>query len=133
MHDFFFGPLAVTMWFVAAAIFAFCATYVWWIVFEVGGVRGAALAITFTCCAIICCCFGLILSDQEWISTLVLGALVTAAWPPIVICALVLTDIYSADRNNHRSFTARSYLWYKRAIRHEGEERGGHHPITVNR
>lgn len=83
------------------------------------------MAIVFTCCAVICCCFGLILEKPVWVSTLVLGAIVTAAWPPIVICSLVLTDLYASDRNNHRSFTARSYEWYQRVTRNRQGEGPG--------
>lgn len=132
-RDFFFGPLAVTSWFMASAIFVFCACYVWHIVLEVGGVRGTALGITFTCCAVICTCFGLVLSEQEWLSPFVLAAVISAAWPPIVVSALVLCDLYAADRNNHRSFTARSYLWYKRVTSDQREEQDQRHPVSVNR
>lgn len=116
MTNWFFGPVAVVSWFFAASVFVFCATYVWQIVLEVGGVRGTSLAIIFTSCAIICCCFGLILSKQDVVPAFLLGAIVTAAWPPIVICSLVLTDIFAADKNAHRSFTTRSYLWYKSLV-----------------
>lgn len=126
MYDWFFGPVATTGWFIAATIFCFCATYIWQIVGEVGGLRGTALALVFTCCAVICSCFGLILSHQTWIPHYVLGAVVTAAWPPILIAALVLTDIYGADRNNHRSFTARSYNAYHRWMTSRKEKRPGH-------
>lgn len=125
MTVFFFGPLAMVGWFIAASIFVFCASYTWLIVIEVRGLRGMSLAIVFSCCAMICACFGLILARQPYLSNFVLGAIISAAWPPIVICSLVLCDIYAADRNNHRSFTARSYLWYRRiAKRRQGERPG---------
>lgn len=133
MHDLFFGQMAVVGWFIVAALMLFCAVYTWYIVLEVGGVRGTALAITWTSCAIICSANGLALSEQQLIPPFVLGAIIAAAWPPIVISALVLTDIYAADRNNHRSFTARSYFWYKRVTHHDGEARGGHTPIVLGR
>lgn len=131
IHDIFFGDFAVVMWFIASAIFVFCATYIWFIVFEVGGLRGTCLAITFTCCAIVTSGFGLLLSDQMLVSAEVLGAAISAVWPPMVICALVLCDIYAADRNNHRSFTARSYEWYKRVTKSEPEDSGPHHPFSA--
>lgn len=132
MREIFFGDFAVVLWFLTSAIFVFCACYVWFIVFAVRGLRGTCLAITFTCCAVITSGFGLLLSDQTLISTEILGAAISAVWPPIVICALVLTDLYAADRNNHRSFTARSYEWYKRVTTDEGEERDPRHPVSAH-
>lgn len=132
IRDFFFGQPAIVLWFIAAAVFVFCASYIWLIVAQVGGLRGACLAITFTCCAVVTSGFGLILSKQTLIPVEVLGAAVSAVWPPIVICALVLTDLYAADRNNHRSFTARSYEWYKRSTRSPREDADPHHPFTLH-
>lgn len=130
--EFLFGPVAVVGWGLASAVFAFCAVYVWQIVHEVGGIRGTALATMCTCLAIICTCFGLILAKQEWIPSFLLGAIVTAVFPPIVFAALVLCDLYASDRNGHRSFTARSFLWYKRVTRDEGEEHDPRHPISIH-
>lgn len=132
MSDVFFGPVAVFGWFVASAIFAFCAVYTWQIVLEVGGVRGTAMATMFTSLAVICTCFGLILADQDWVSGFVLGAIVTAAFPPIVFAALVLVDLYASDRNGHRSYTARSYGWYKRVTHDKGEESNSRHPASIS-
>lgn len=132
MHSIFFGEVAVVLWFIAAAVFVFCASYIWIIVAQVGGLRGTCLAIVFTCCAIVTSGFGLILSGQTVIAREVLGAAVSAVWPPIVICALVLTDLYAADRNNHRSFTARSYAWYKRITKSPREDADPHHPTMLH-
>lgn len=132
MKDFFFGPVAVFGWFLASALFAFCAAYTWQIVREVGGIRGTAIATMFTCLAIICSCFGLILADQDWIPNFFLGAIVTAVFPPIVFAALVLTDLYAADRNGHRSYTARSFNWYQRVTHDDGEEGGPRHPAEIH-
>lgn len=132
MTDIFFGPIAVFGWFVASAVFAFCAAYTWQIVREVGGIRGTALATMCTCLAVICSCFGLILAHLDWLPSFLLGALVTAAFPPIVFAALVLCDLYSSDRNGHRSFTARSYLWYKRVTKDAGEESDPRHPVSAH-
>jgi len=131
MTDLFFGPVAVVGWFLASMVFAFCATYTWRIVQEVGGIRGTALATMCTALAIVCTCFGLILAKQDLIPNFLLGAIVTAAFPPILFAALVLCDLYGADRNGHRSFTARSYLWYKRVTKDEREERNPRHPISI--
>lgn len=123
MADFLFGTGAVVGWFLASALFSFCAVYVWLIVFEVGGIRGTALATMCTCLAVICTCFGLILAKQTWIPNFLLGAIVTAAFPPIVLSVLVLCDLYGSSRNGHRSFTARSYLWYRRMTKDDSEEK----------
>lgn len=131
MSDVFFGPVAVFGWFLASAIFVFCAAYTWQIVYEVGGIRGTAMATMFTSLAIICSCFGLILADQDWISGFVLGAIITSAFPPIVFASLVLADLYSSDRNGHRSFTARSFAWYKRVTHDDREESGPRHPTSI--
>lgn len=131
MHDLFFGDFAVVMWFIASAVFVFCATYIWFIVFEVGGLRGTCLAIVFSCCAVVTSGFGLLLSDQTLISSAVLGMAISAVWPPIVFCALMLTDLYAADRNNHRSFTARSYEWYKRMVKSR-EDNDPRHPASMH-
>lgn len=131
MRELFFGQIAVILWFVASALFVFCASYIWIIVAQVGGLRGTCLAIVFTCCAIITSGFGLLLSGQGLISHAVLGAAISAMWPPIVICALMLTDLYAADRNSHRSFTARSYAWYKRITQSPREDADPHHPIEL--
>lgn len=133
MRDFFFGTFAVAGWFIAATILVSCATYLWLIVREVGGLRGAILATMFSCLALVCSCFGLIISDQELIPSIILGAIVTAVFPAIVIGAVILTDLYAADRNSHRSFTARFYFWYKRATHDDGEESGPRHPASIHR
>lgn len=132
MRELFFGQVAVMLWFVASSIFIFCAAYVWFIVAHVGGLRGTCLAIVFTCCAIVTSGFGLILSGQQFVSHIILGAAISAVWPPIAICSLVLTDLYAADRNSHRSFTARSYEWYKRSTRSPREDADPRHPIELH-
>lgn len=117
IQRFFFGEFAAVGWFVVASIFVFCASYTGYIVLSTGGgLRGTANTILFSCLAIVCACFGLILSKEALIPDFILGAVITAVFPPIVIAALVLTDIYASDRNNHRSFTARSYLAYRRFL-----------------
>lgn len=131
MQDFFFGSFAAIGWFAAASIFVFCASYVAYIVISTGqGLRGTANTILFSCLAIVCSCFGLILSKQTLIPVFWLGAIVTSAFPPILVAVLVLTDIYASDRNNHRSFTARSYLAYKRFME-RNRDSGNHSPVRL--
>ena len=121
MRDFFFGIGGVISWSLMTMVFAFLATYLWLIVREVGGIRGAAMAILFSCLAITTTGFALLLSHSTIISNLVVGAVVTAAWWPIVLSSIVLADLYAADRNGHRSFTTRSYLWFKRRTQDDKE------------
>lgn len=90
------------------------------IVFEVGGIRGTALSTLFLCCAVTTSGFGLLLSHQTTIAAHVIGAVITTSWWPMVLASLVLADLYAADRNSHRSFTARSYLWYERTLKRLG-------------
>lgn len=130
MSSIFFGPVAVVSWIIASLIFTFCATWVWAIVLEVGGVRGTALAILLTCLAIISICFALILMHQPWISTWLLGAIISAVFPPILFSVLILTDLYAASRNSHRSFTARSYEWYQNMLNDRHEKNNSRHSIS---
>lgn len=131
MSEWLFGPVAIAVWILASAAFAFCATWLWGIVFEVRGLFGTGLATIATCLAVVCVCFALILMRQPWIANWVLGALVSAAFPPIVIWMLVLTDLYAASRNGHRSFTAISYEWYQRVTKRDRDERTPRHPISL--
>lgn len=117
MRDFLFGTGAMVIWFVMSAIFLFLATWTWLLVRDVGGIRGTALATLFTCSAITTSGFGLLLSHQTIVANWVVGAMVTATWWPMLLASIVLCDIYASDRNNHRSFTTRSYLWYQRMTR----------------
>jgi hypothetical protein len=120
--DFFFGAGATVVWFVMSALFLFCACWTWLIVLEIGGIRGTALGIVFLSAAITTSGFGLLLSHQAVVSGEMIGIVITSVWWPMVLAALVLTDLYAADRNGHRSFTARAYLWYERAVK--GKNRG---------
>jgi hypothetical protein len=122
MRELFFGTGAMVIWFVMSAIFLFLATWTWLLVREVGGIRGVALGTLFTCSAITTSGFGLLLSHQTIVSSLVVGAMVTATWWPMLLASIVLCDIYAADRNSHRSFTARSYLWYQRLTRDRNDD-----------
>lgn len=112
MRDFFFGSGAVVMWCSMSAAFLFFATWTWLLVFQIGGLRGTALATVFTCLAVTTAGFALLLSHQAIVSSVVVGATVTAAWCPLFLASAVLCDLYAADRNGHRSFTTRLYLWY---------------------
>ena len=123
MRDFFFGTGAVVVWSLMSAIFLFLAAWTWMLVFQLGGIRGTALATIFTCCSITTSAFGLLLSHQTIISSLVVGAMVTAAWWPMLLAAFVLCDIYAAERNSHRSITTRLYLWYQRAKEEKGNSK----------
>ena len=120
MRDFFFGTGAMVVWFAMSAVFLFLATWTWLLVLQLGGIRGTALAILFTCSAITTSGFGLLLSHQTIVSSLVVGAMVTAFWWPMLLASVVLCDLYAADRNSHRSFTTRSYLWYQRTVERLG-------------
>lgn len=113
MSDVLFGPIAVVAWILASLVFVFCATWIWQIVHEAKGLFGTALATIFTCLAVVCVCFGFILMRQPWVPSWVLGAIVSAVFPPMVFAALILTDLYAASRNSHRSFTSRSYQAYR--------------------
>jgi hypothetical protein len=124
VRDFFFGTGGVIAWSVMTLVFASLATYLWLIVWEVGGIRGTAMAILFSCLAVTTTGFALLLSHATIISSLVVGAVVTAAWWPILLSSIVLADLYAADRNGHRAFTTRTYLWYKRVT--EGKEHDKH-------
>lgn len=114
MREFFFGTGAMVIWFIMSAIFLFLATWTWLLVYQVGGIRGTAMATLFTGSAITTSGFGLLLSHQTIVSSLVVGAMVTASWWPMLLASVVLCDIYAADRNGHRSFATRLYLWYMR-------------------
>lgn len=117
MKGLFFGFWGVLSWSLMCGIFAFLAAYTWLIVREVGGIRGVALATLFTSAAITCGGFGLLLAHNPLVSGYVIGAVITAAWWPALLAAIVLADLYAADKNSHRSFTTRSYLWYQRMIK----------------
>lgn len=117
LSDILFGPVAIAAWIAASLILVFCATWIWGIVFEVKGLFGTALAMIFTCLAVVCVCFAFILMHQPWLPNWILGAIVSAMFPPIVFATLILTDIYAASRNGHRSFTTRSYEWYQRVTK----------------
>jgi hypothetical protein len=123
IDDFFFGTMAALGWAVTSTIFFFLASYTWLIVYDVGGIRGTAMATVFTGLAIVTGCFGMILSGQTLVPNFVWGALITMAFPPVVLACIVLADLYAADKNSHRSFTARSYLWYERRVRRGHGER----------
>jgi hypothetical protein len=97
-----------------SAIFAFLAAYLWLIVLEVGGIRGTAMATIFSCLAVVTTGFALLLSHQTIISNLIVGAAVSAVWPPIILASIVLTDLYAADRNGHRALTTKLYMRYQR-------------------
>lgn len=122
MHNFFFGTGAIIVWSLMSAAFLFCATWTGLIVLQLGGIRGMALATMFVCCAITTAGFALLVSRQAVISGEIIGVIVTSVWWPMTFSAMVLTDLYAADRNSHRSFTARSYLWYERMVK--GKNRG---------
>lgn len=123
MKDFFFGTGGIVVWSVMTAVFAFLATWTWMLVFQLGGIRGTAMATLFTGSAITTAGFALLLSHSAIVSSYIVGAVVTAAWWPIMFAAIVLADLYAADRNGHRSFTTRSYLWFKRLMdsNHDGD------------
>lgn len=123
MTSFFFGTGGIIAWSMMTAVFAFLATYTWLIVYEVGGIRGTAMATLFTGMAVNTAGFALLLSHSAIVSGVVIGAIVTAAWWPIMLAAIVLADLYAADRNGHRSFTTRSYLWFKRMTKGKDNER----------
>ena len=114
MRDILFGQWAIFAWVVACAIYTFLAVYMWLMVWEVGGIRSTAMGILFTGCAITCLGFAAILSHTALLSSAVAGAIISAAWPPMLLASIVLADLWAADMNSHRSFTTRSYLWYKR-------------------
>lgn len=116
MRDFFFGTGAAITWFVMSAVFLFLATWTWLLVIQLGGIRGTAMATLFTSSAVTTSGFGLLLSHQTIVSSLVVGAMVTVTWWPMLLASAVLCDLYAADRNGHRSFTTRSYLWYQRIV-----------------
>jgi hypothetical protein len=65
--------------------------------------------------------FALLLSHNAIVSAYVVGAAVTAMWWPMLLAATVLADLYAADRNGHRSFTTRSYLWFKKLVDRNGD------------
>lgn len=120
MRELFFGTGAMVIWFIMSAIFLFLATWTWLLVFQIGGIRGTALGTLFTCSAITTSGFGLLLSHQTIVSNLVVGAMVTATWWPMLLASVVLCDLYAADRNSHHSFTTRSFLWYQRTVERLG-------------
>src|SRR5688572_8851823 len=113
MASFFFGTGGIVIWSLMTAVFVFLATWTWLLVFQLGGIRGTAMATLFTCSAITTAGFALLLSHNAIVSSWVVGAVVTAVWWPILFAAIVLADLYAADRNGHRSFTTRFYLWFK--------------------
>lgn len=133
VQQLFFGPIAVAGWFLASSVLMAFAVYIWAIVLRLGGLRGTALAILFTALAIVCCCFGLILSRQTWIPGFVLGSIITSAFAPIVICAFVLTDFYGASRNEHLALTARLNNWWESVRRKSAKEgNDARYPIEIH-
>lgn len=101
-------------WFVIATLLYFGAGYLWLIWWQVGGIRGLALATALTCGGIITSCFGILQSHQAIVDDVWLLAIHRAAWWPLLLSGLILADIYAADHNDHRSVTTKIYLWYKR-------------------
>lgn len=131
MREFFFGSFAIVGWMVASAAMLFFAIWILLIVLEVRGLRGAALATLFFCIGTLFGCFALLLHEAPHISKTVVGVIATAVCMPIPWAAFILADLYSADRNSHRSFTARSYNWYKRVTKSEPEEQDPRHPFSA--
>lgn len=122
MSEFFFGVGGILSWSLMTMIFVFLATYLWLIVIEVGGIRGTAMAVLFSGMAINTAGFALLLSQSTIVPGAVIGAIITATWWPILLAAIVLADLYAADRNGHRSFTTRSYFWFKRVTKDDKED-----------
>lgn len=132
MTELFFGKLAMTGWVILSVMMLFFASYIWLIVREVGGIRGTAMATLFTSLSVLFACFALLLSADSLIPHWLVGIIATTVCWPMPVCAFVLTDLYAADRNNHRSFTARSFMWYKRVTKDVGEESRPRHPFTIH-
>lgn len=132
MRDLFFGVGAIMGWTLAGIVLVFLASWIWLIVREVGGIRGTALATLLSCLAILFFCFALLLSKESRIPHALIGVIATVVCCPMPVAAFVLADLYSADRNNHRSFTTRSYLWYKRNVADAREESSPRHSITIH-
>lgn len=132
MKEFIFGPFGVVGWMFASAVMLFFAAWIWQIVIEAGGLRGTAMATLFTCLSILFACFALLLHDDPRISKFIVGMVATAVCAPMPFSAFILADLYAASRNNHRSFTARSYGFYKRLTSDEREERNPRHPISTH-
>lgn len=131
MRNFFFGPFAISAWMVGSVAMFFFASWLWQIVREVGGLRGTVMATLFTCLGILFACFALLLHDDPRISKLLVGVVASMVCAPMPFAAFVLADLYAADRNNHRSFTAHFYRWYKR-ITEDDRENGSRHPAEIH-
>ncbi|MCC6454177.1 MAG: hypothetical protein IT328_04490 [Caldilineaceae bacterium] len=114
MRDLLFGQGAVVMWSFAAAVFGALAAHMWLIVWEVGGIRGTSMGILFSGCAITAAGFAAILSHSPMLPGYVMGAIISAVWPPMLLASFILADIYAAERNSHRALITKIYLWFKR-------------------
>lgn len=117
------------LWFAASSLLMFASIWTWMLVRQFGGIRPTALAIIATSAAINTAAHGWGGCDSCG-ANVVARALITATWAPMVICILVMIDIYAADRNGHRSFTAISYNWYRKLVdrdRAPGDARSPYH------
>ena len=123
--------LAINLWFLGTAICAFCAIWTWTVVIVARGrLRGLCLAYVFSAATLICFCRGLQVAPQQLFADYNLAAIINGAAAGIVICFVVLADIYAADRGQHLSFTAMSYEFFQ-WLAHGKSDDGGHSAIVV--
>lgn len=122
------------LWFwlylVAASVLAGASAYVWLTWAQVRGLLGLAMAILLTCVAITAGCIALLHANDPRVETVWILAVNRAAWPGIMISALIMADVWGASRNDHRSLTTRIYTWYK-AYSSRPERRGNERGVQA--
>lgn len=106
------NPLLVYWWLLATVLFV-SATAIWWVWWQVRGLRGAALGVIATALAVIATCMSIILSDDAIVSTRAASVMIRVLIGPIALAVFVLSDTYAANHNDHRSLTTKGYMWFK--------------------
>lgn len=102
------------MYFVAASILSFAATYTWLTWRLVKGVRGISIAILCLSLAVITSTLGLLHSNVS--PNNVYLAVQRTMWVPVVVFSFALADLYAADYSMKRSVVARVYKVYLRFV-----------------
>lgn len=108
-------------WVILASVFTFGAAYTWLVWWQVRGIRGMALGTMQSCMALIASMMAMIAADAPLVSPLAAVITIRIGVWVVAFAALVLSDIYAADHNDHRSLTTITYLWWKRLAKERGK------------
>lgn len=106
--------MLATFLLIAAAIVAFGACYTWWVWSQVRGLREAMIGWLQTSLVAMLVLSAALFSPYSPIPFGRIIVALVAALVSMVFPSAVLSDLYAADHNDHRSFTTRSFQWYKR-------------------